>query len=275
MLTALSITEKIEKNKLKHLFNIIRGNKITITLKQSGGVTLRRLQYFNRNGKINWDIIDEYVGIQRDGILCSEYLELPADMGYRRFASEEFSKRLCTNMALQILSKVQDASKLKVCFYDLYGESADTLIHILEYCPEVRVYTQNSELYSNIRDVILEDTGISPIISCDESILEDTDFLIAPCKIKNTLPLKNKAITLTSVCPDAGQKGALYFRYHFKMPTRFADIKPAELSDFYFATALYVKAKQHQLGTIVPMICSNYSSGARLESICAYFDSRA
>ena len=47
MLTALTVTEKIEKNKLKHLFNIIRGNKITITLKQSGGVTLRRLQYLN------------------------------------------------------------------------------------------------------------------------------------------------------------------------------------------------------------------------------------
>ncbi len=275
MLAALSVIDKTEKNKLKHLLNIIRGNKMTVTIKQARGVTLRHMEYYNRNGKIDWNVIEKYAGVQKKGLLCSKYLNLPENMGFERFEDLEFSRRLCTNMALYILEKVSEVQGLKVCLYDVQGDSADVLIHILEHCPEARVYTENADVYADSRDVVMENTGISPIISSDESIIEDADFLIAPCVIQKTLPLRNSAITLTAACPKAEQRGAIYFRYHFKIPQKFAGIKPCELSDFYFTSALYTLAGQHQLGSIVPMLCSNYSSGARLEAICAYFNSRA
>lgn len=275
MLTALTVTNKTEKFCIKRIINYICGNKIEIEVKQVRGVTLKHIEYINRTGKINWQEIDRCVGIQRNHLLCSKYLQLPENMGYRRFYSEEFAKRLCTNMALYILSKLEKPRELKVCLYDKDGENADALIHFLKYSPEIKVITQNREVYGLQAEMILEDTGISPVICETTQSLEDCDFLIAPCAIEEKLPLKNKAVTLTTCCPCAEQNGALYFRYHFKMPNKFETIKPDDLSDFYFASALYTKARQHQLGSIVPMLCSNYAGGARIESICAYFSSRS
>ena len=275
MLTALTVTSKTENVWIKKLINHIKGNKIKVDIKQVRGVTLRHIEYINRTGKINWNEIDKIVGIQRNHLLCSEYLELPVNMGYKRFESPEFNQRLCTNMALYVLSKIENPQNINVCLYDIKGESADYLIHLLKYCPEARVITQNRDLYAKVSEVILEETGISPIICEGVECLENCDLLIAPCTINEKLPLKNHTIILTSHCPKTAQNGVVYFRYHFKMPNKFETIKPAELSDLYFASALYTKARQHQLGTIVPMICSNYSSGSRIESICAYFDARA
>ncbi|MCH5299760.1 MAG: hypothetical protein J1E56_00445 [Ruminococcus sp.] len=275
MLTALTVTQKTENMWFKKLLNHIKGNKIKVDIKQVRGVTLRHIEYINRIGKINWNEIDKYVGIQRNHLLCSEYLELPVNMGYKRFESQEFNQRLCTNMALYVLGKIENPQNLNVCFYDINGENADYLIHLLKYCPEAKVISDNREMYAKVSELILEETGISPIICENVDCIENCDFLIAPCVINERLPIKNQAITLTSACPKIAQNGAIYFRYHFKMPNKFETIKPAELSDIYFASALYTKARQHQFGSIVPMICSNYSGGSRIESICAYFASRA
>lgn len=275
MLTALTVINKTEKNFFKRILAYFKGNKIKTDVNQVRGVMLRHINYINRTGKINWQEIDKYVGIQRNHLLCSEYLQLPKDMGYKRFYSEDFVKRLCTNMALYILSKVENSSDIKVCLYDVNGESADMLHNLLKICPEARVITQNAELYTQQANLILEETGISPLISCTTESLEECDFLIAPCTIAEKLPLQSKTVTLTSHSPLVEQDGVIYFRYHFKMPNKFEALKPQELTDLYFASALYTKARQHQLGSIVPMLCSNFASGARIESICTYFNNRA
>jgi hypothetical protein len=54
------------------------------------------------------------------------------------------------------------------------------------------------------------------------------------------------------------------------MPNGFAKIKPSELDEEYFCSALYVLEKQHQLGTIIPISCSNSSSSQTVKSICDY-----
>ena len=275
MLTALTVVNKWEKNFIKRIFSYIKGNKINVDVNEVRGVVLRHITYINRRGKINWSEIDKFVGIQRNHLLCSEYLKLPKSMGYKRFYSEDFLQRLCTNMALYILSKTENPQDLKVCLYDINGDSADILIKLLELCPETRVVTQNLDLYSKQGDMILEETGISPLVSCSTDCLEDCDLLIAPCTIAEELPISSKTVTLTCHSPLVEQKGAIYFRYHFKMPNKFEALKPQELTDLYFASALYTKARQHQLGSIVPMLCSNYASGARIESICTYFNNRA
>lgn len=271
MLTALTVTNKTDKVWFKRLINYIKGNKIKTEVKQVRGVTLRHIEYTNRTGTINWDEIDRFVGIQRNHLLCSEYLELPKNMGYKRFYSDEFAKRLCTNMALYVLDKVKNTENIKVGLYDISGDSSDVLIHLLKYCPNTITVTDNNEEYYQQSEYILQETGISPIITNSRESLEVCDLIVAPCVINEILPICNKAIVLTCGCPTKEQNGTLYFRYHFKMPNKFDAIKPAELSDYYFASALYTKARQHQFGSIVPMLCSNYASGARIESLCAYF----
>lgn len=275
MLTALTVTDKTEKLWFKKAVNLVKGNKIRIETNQVRGVTLKHIEYINRTGKINWQEIDRWVGVQRNHLLCSEYLRLPADMGYKRFYSEDFTKRLCTNMALYILSRLEKPESVNVCLYDRKGESPDALLHFIKLSPKIRVITENPGVYVPVSEMIMEETGISPVVCRSAESAEGCDFLVAPCTITESLPLKSSTVTLTSRCPETVQNGAVYFRYHFKMPNKFERIKPADLSDFYFASALYTKARQHQLGSIVPMLCSNYSAGARIESICAYFASRS
>ena len=60
-------------------------------------------------------------------------------------------------------------------------------------------------------------------------------------------------MVLTAGKPLVSLNGTVLWRYHFKMPDGFADIKPEELSEEYFCSALYTLGSQFELGSIVPL----------------------
>ena len=60
-------------------------------------------------------------------------------------------------------------------------------------------------------------------------------------------------MVLTAGKPLVPLNGTVLWRYHFKMPDGFADIKPEELSEEYFCSALYTLGSQFELGSIVPL----------------------
>lgn len=272
MLTALTVTDKTEKSFFKKIVNFFKGNKIKVEINSARGVTLRHVEYINRTGKINWQKLDSVIGAQRNHLLCSADISFPKSMGFRRFYSEEFSQRLCSNMGLFILSKLQHPERIKVALYDPEGDCADLAEFLLQYSENVLIVTDNTELYRQEAMRIIEDTGASLIISCQRESMSDCDFIIAPEKIHEALNLKNSAVLLTAGKPEYPVDCKAYFYYHFKMPNKFDRIKPQELSDIYFASALYTKARQHEFGSIVPFVCSNEYGSQRLESICAYFE---
>src|SRR5574344_2158761 len=146
MLTALTINTYQEKNPIKRLINKVKGNKINVSVKSSRGVSLRHIQYENITGKVNWLRLDSVIGAQRNHLLCDEKIIFPPNMGFKRFQSDEFNCRLCTNMGLYILSKLQAPEKIDVALYDKNGENSDLIAFLLKFSRNVTVVTENIEV---------------------------------------------------------------------------------------------------------------------------------
>ena len=89
------------------------------------------------------------------------------------------------------------------------------------------------------------------------------------------MPLNPSATVLTVGEPDAPLNGEIYFSYSFRMPNGFADIKPPELSEEYFCSALYTLGAQYELGTIVPLSCNGKTGAQTVKSLSNLLDIRA
>ncbi len=273
MLTALTIDNQLQDKWYRKLFDRIRGNSLKVEIKSARGVTLRHIIYTNRNGRINWMKISSVIGSRRNNIICDENISLPSELGFRRFENTEFSIRLATNMGVYILSQLdKTADKIKVGFFDIRGDSTDCISSIIRYTSNVVIVTDNLTAFNLELRRIYEETGASIQATGNRIQLMDCDLVIAPMEIQELLPLSGNTIVLTGFAPTVCLPGLVYYSYYFRMPNKFDGIKPKEIPEEYFAGALYTGARQYQLGSIVPTVCSNYSSSQTSISICNYLE---
>lgn len=273
MLTALTIENKVENIWYKRFVNSIIGDDIKVSISSARGVALRHITYINRKNKINWEKISQTAGQQKNEVLCNEDTPLFKGCGIRRFYSSEFAGRLCVNMLLHVLSKADaDVRELSIGLYDLKGEHTDILKSLLKYSSNVKVVTNEAKRYADVAEVIMEEQGASVMISKNEKYLSKCFLVIAPDKILNSIPVAQNAILFTCEKPAVCLNGLVYYRYFFKMPNKFGEIKPKELSYEYFASALYTKGRQYELGSIIPTMCYNESSSQTIYSLVAYIN---
>ena len=222
-----------------------------VNLLRARGVTLRHVIYTSYSGEVKLEKADEAVGMQRGRLLCSDRLEFPPRSGYKRFSSAAFSSRLCTNFALSVLDGGQ--ADVRVALYDPDAACADLLPHLLACCGDVTAVTDCFEPYLCAADRALEELGAAAVITRRRAELSACGLVIAPRPVREPLPLCEKAVVLTAGKPLVPLNGTVLWRYHFKMPDGFADIKPEELSEEYFCSALYTLGSQFELGSIVPL----------------------
>ena len=253
MMTALSVRIPEKQRGIKALAEKLRRDKIEITMKRARGVSLRHIVYTSYSGEVKLEKTDDAVGIQRDRLLCSDKLSFPPSSGYKRFCSTAFSARLCENFALSVLSDCRCAADLRIAVYDPAAYSAGLLIPLLERCSDVTVVTDCAQPYFCAADRALNELGAGAMITRRREELASKDLIIAPKTISETLNLDSDAVVLTVKPPVKPISGAVFYNYHFKMPNGFADIKPEELSEEYFCSALYTLGAQFALGSIVPL----------------------
>ncbi len=272
MITALSIITPEQGKGIKRLINSLRANKISVELRRARGVCVKHITYTSYNGKINIGKIDKYIGTQRNRLLCAEEYGFPKESGYKRFYSPKFASRLCTNMALKILEKCKNSENITLGLYDPEGSLHGYLARVLEFCCEVYVITDCTEGYRAELDAVMDEFGATAVITKQREELGRCDFIIAPDEIAENLPVREDALVLAARSPKVGTKGLVFSKYYFKMPNGFDKIKPPELSEDYFCSALYTLGSQYELGSIVPTMCSNGSSSQTVQSICAYLE---
>lgn len=276
MLTALTIENTVKDKWYKELLNKIRGNSVKTEIKSARGVALRHITYVNRTGKIDWFRLDSVICSQRNHLLCSEDVILPAELGFRRFDNREFKIRLASNFGIYALSKLGDtADKIKTGLFDPKGQCTDILPALLKYSSNVVVVSDNLTAFNLEIRRIYEETGATVHISGNRVQLSDCDLVIAPMQIQELLPVSGNCIILSGAAPTVCVSGLVYYDYYFRMPNKFDSIKPKELSEEYFAGALYTKARQYELGSIVPTVCRNASSAQTAVSICKYLEKAA
>lgn len=272
MITSLCIRYPEKKKGIRKLINRLKTDTVGVEIKKSRGVAVKQVTYTSYSGKIKLDRIDCIIGAQRNHLLCSPRLKFPENSGYRRFSSNRFSARLCTNMALKAVEECVKPETLKIGIYDPQGESHDFLYYILKHCADVTVVTERADIYQTELDRVMEELGATAVITKNTSDLAECRFVIAPCVIEEVLPLRQEALVLTAGSPKVPSNGLVYYKYHLRMPNGFDALKPKELDEEYFCSALYTLGSQYELGSIVPIFCRNYSSSQTVKSLSAYLN---
>ena len=268
VITVLSVKLPEAKGRLDKLTRRLRRDKLDISIREARGVCLKHITYTGYNGKICLERADKIIGAQRAQLVCSDKLVFPENCGYKRFCSREFSVRLCTNMALSVLSACGCAAKIKLGIYDINGDSCDFLYHALEYCSDVTIFTKNIGAYRCVADRALDELGAASVITTNPGELSGCDFAVAVQPVEHELGLSANTIVLTVAEPRAKIGGRVYYRYHFRMPNGFDAIKPPDLDEEYFCSALYTLGGQYQLGSIVPLVCRGFQSSQTVKSLC-------
>lgn len=274
MITALSVSIPEHRKGIMGLADRLKKDKLEVEICKARGVQLKHITYTSFSGEIRLDKASRAIGAQRGQLLCSEKLVFPHKSGYKRFFSTSFSARLCTNMALSVLQECKCSASLRVGIYDLKATACDFLINVLEYCSDVVAVTQNERPYFYVADRALDEIGATALITKNTSELSECDLIIAPSVIDVSLPLKASAIVLTTKRPKCKVGGMVYYRYNFSMPNGFAGIKPEELDEEYFCSALYTLGAQYELGSIVPLSCRNENMSQTVKSLCAVIESQ-
>lgn len=272
MITTLSLNLPEKPKGIKKLFYLIKNDKVEVEIKKARGVSVKQVTYTSYSEKIRLDKIDCIIGAQRNHLVCSPTLKFPENCGYRCFSSNAFSQRLCSNMALCAIEGCVRPEMLKVGIYDPDGDSHDILFHILKHCSDVKVVTNDFNSYQYELERAMDELGASAFVTRNISELYDCIFVIAPCVIEEKLPLKQEALVLTTGCPKVPSSGLVYYKYHLRMPNGFDLLKPKDFDEEYFCSALYTLASQYELGSIVPLLCRNYSSSQTVKSLCAYLN---
>ncbi len=255
MITALNIEEKRQKGLLK-LFSRLKSNRIRVEHRYCDAAAVKCITYEQYRRRVNWNSIDRFVKAQRNHLLCPESLALPAESGYRRFCSTELSERLCENAALTLLDMLRDR-RVSVALCDDSGERVGLCRYLLSGCDPLDVVTDVPEVYLDEADRLMEDCGAVLRVHKSTEILAAADLIVAPGRLDTPLPCRKDALILSGAEPTAEQPCTVIWQYSYPLPQKYAEIKPAFLDEMYFASALYVMARAHELGSFGFRLCSD------------------
>ncbi len=254
MLTILDIQEQKFTIPALRVFSRFMINTMSEEILQCGDIKVRFVRYINRNAKVNFRKIDKAVGAQRNRLLCNEKLKLPSALSFKRFESDEYKVRLCTNVALALLASSKRVN-YNIGLLDDYAHHTALLRYILRYTDSLVVVTKNTDVYSEVAKELLEDIGAPIRLSKTIRSLYNCDIIIAPDGINESVSVKAECLILTQKKPQINTKAKVVFDYHIRLPGSLSKICPECIDETYFASALYTLGHRFELGSLVPSLC--------------------
>ena len=264
MIATLTEKKKINKN-FKNLFGFLIP-KLSYEIKFFKNEPV--INYFI-NKKVKKEHINEILKNHVNNVLCSENVISIFGNHLRRYTqSRQFTTNLCINAFLRILNISNiNPENLTLTLLDLNGEYVNLLDRLIFYSKNISVVSNNLEIYSKKQEELLENYGASITLNSNIDWLFKSKILIAPEKIKVSLPLKQDCITFTSESYTLPIKGTIYHK--FKLP-KFKEIEkilPKDIQQEDFLAALYDICKKAEIKNLVPYYCFNGCEYISLKSI--------
>lgn len=255
MITAFHLQDRIAKGP-KAMLNLFRRNRIRVEHLYCDSVALKSITYEQFRGRVNWTSVDRFITGHRNRILCREDTVLPTERGYRRFESNELRLRLCENAALYLLRNV-DHDNISVVLIDDSGEHAGLCPYLSDETDRLTVVTKTPRLYLSEADRLLRETGAVLTVSKSLTPMKTADLIIAPAPLTRDLHCPEDAVILSAFAPTVAQNAPVIHDYSFDLPEKYAALKPDYLDEMYFASAVYVLAGAHELGSSIFRRCSD------------------
>lgn len=256
MITTLSIIDDAPNTIYKRIRYMIKSNVPQCDILCYSNLEFRRIKYNYTNKKIPWRKIINLIEDKDKSILCGSNIDIPKNIGIKRYESKLFMKRLCENAALKYIKKNRfDPRMIRVALIDKGGKYRDILEKVVMFAGDIRVVTDFPDLYLEQIDILMEKYGASILIN---SSISESDIVICPDKIENKIRLKKRAVVFTSESVKLPLNGTIYYDYKVSLPKDLINIIPDDLEPEYFLSALYDKYKMHKLGEIIPIYCLSY-----------------
>ena len=266
MLTALHIKKKEHRNAVAKLIYSLLPDRINVETKSVDKVNLRCVTYISHRERVNFSKIDALVKAQRNRLLCDEKIHLPEHLGYKRFCDNEYKKRLCTNLALELLRECRN-SNVKVGLVDIDGDFSLYPKFLLKYCDSLAIVTHDIKHYSLVCEELLCETGVSVMLGRSFSVLKNCDMIIAVSKMDFSVKLKEDAILLCVEKPRVKPQCTTVFDYAVNLPDNLKNLCVENLSDTYLMSALYSLCGMYELGAYVPNLCVSENCVHTLSSL--------
>ncbi len=254
MLTSLDIKTPQYKSKIMKALSKLMFDTMRIVESSASGVTVKHIEYINRSGRVNFKKIDKEVKAQRNRLLCSQKLQLPEKSGYRRFCSKEYEYRLCTNLAIALLCSV-DKKNLNVALVDFDASFTMLPKYLLKYTDSVVVVTNETDVYKEVCDNILDDIGAPIRLSKSMQSIYGCDLVVAPKGVSGFTQFTENSVVLTTEKSVCDTQATIVYSYQIELDEKFSGLCPECLSQTYFASALYSMCHKYELGEVVPHLC--------------------
>lgn len=247
------------------------GNKISVNVKTSGGLSVKHIECLYRGRKIPWSKIERLGESEAQRLLVKEDMEIPQGVALRRFYSDELKSRLCLNMATEVLKIMSDsAHKLRVAVFDPDGRIADGVGAMLRFTDKLTVVTRMIDIYSAEAQRLMDECGAVLSVSRRMKALTEAQLIVAPLKLSSQLPSPKEGLIFTTAQPSVNQRSAVYFKYYFDLGGELMGMLPQGFDAEYFASALYTLCGRFELGSIVPQAAKGVGADHTLLSMSKY-----
>ena len=131
MLTALTVKKHERRKGLKGLVDRLKRDRAVVQVKRARGVYLKQITYISYGRNQRFEKLEKIIGDSKNRIICSPKIDFHDECGFRRFENSDFTARLCTNLAICLLSMCDFAEKLKIGIYDPDGRDSEFLKYVL------------------------------------------------------------------------------------------------------------------------------------------------
>lgn len=257
---------------IKGLFSFLLGDKILEDYLELEDITVRRITYVSRRNSINWDNVYTRAGYEAKCLVCDDSIRLPPESGLIRFRDKSLEKRMTENFAYSVLCEMGNPQNISVAFFDADGSRSDFAESLSQITDNFIVVTGDKNRYAQISRRLMEEQGISLVITNKLRRMEDSRLIIAPSKIRRELKIGSKAVVLTGDAPCCNMNGQCYFNFRIDLPDRYKNLVTGEIDPMYLASSLYSRGRQYNLGSIVPYVAYNSGATCTVKSLAKYLD---
>lgn len=259
MITALTIKHE-QPNGFKEKFHALF-SPYEIEVKKIDddylGLDMVHITYIQKSGRIRFGKIKKAVMADFHETLCLYSEKLPRKLGFKRFDNPMFTRRLCVNAAECYIKKLnRDPNELKISLFDPSGRFSFAAERLIKYTKTLQIATNAERFYQAENERFMREYGASILVYDNLYDVIPCDILIAPQTLTMPISCGSTMTIFTGSRPKAPVCGIIHDNFTVKLPICLEEIKPKELSDTYFLSALYTLGKMKWLENLKPCGCT-------------------
>ena len=196
-------------------------------------------------GKIPWKKLETCLGILRHELIISEDKPIPEGINITKFSPDILPRLLLMNSATDYITVHKHHFRNKaLTIFDEKGIYTHCIEKLLPCFGNIKIVTDCTEKYRSISQKLLETFGFSLIVSNEE--IFDCDVVIThSCKV----PLYFEGTVFTNEKKYL-MNATAFSGSEIILPDRYENLRPQNIEALLFASALYEKCGENDLGKI-------------------------